>query len=48
MRLKDQLDEIERYISRRSTDRELSKNVHQMLLNVYNLYRVEITRLTIK
>jgi len=48
IRLRDQLDEIERYVSRRSTDRELSKNVHQMLMNVYNLYRVEITRLTIK
>ena len=48
VRLKEQLEEIERYINRRTADRELSKNVHQMILNVYNLYRVEISKLIIK
>lgn len=48
IRLREQLEEIERYVNRRSTDRELSKNVRQMLNNAYNLYRVEISRLTIK
>ncbi len=48
VRLREQLEEIERYVNRRSTDRELSKNVRQMLNNAYNLYRVEISKLTIK
>jgi len=48
VKLKDQLEEIERYVNRRSTDREMSKNVRQMLVNTYNLYRVEISKLTIK
>ena len=48
IKLKDQLEEIERYVNRRSTDREMSKNVRQMLNNAYNLYRVEISKLTIK
>lgn len=48
LKLKGQFDEIERYVNRRSTDRELSKNVRQMLNNAYNLYRVETSKLTIK
>lgn len=48
VRLREQLEEIERYVNRRSTDREMSKNVRQMLNNAYNLYRVEISKLTIK
>jgi len=48
LKLRQQLEEVERYINRRSTDRELNKNVHQMLNNAYNLYRVEISKLTIK
>lgn len=48
VKLREQLEEIERYVNRRSTDRELSKNVRQMLNNTYNLYRVEISKLTIK
>jgi hypothetical protein len=48
LKLKSQFDEIERYVNRRSTDRELSKNVRQMLNNAYNLYRVETSKLTIK
>lgn len=48
VRLREQLEEIEKYVNRRSTDRELSKNVRQMLNNAYNLYRVEISKLTIK
>ncbi len=48
IRLREQLEEIERYVNRRSTDREMSKNVRQMLNNAYNLYRVEISKLTIK
>jgi len=48
LKLKAQFDELERYVNRRSTDRELSKNVRQMLSNAYNLYRVETSKLTIK
>ncbi len=48
IRLREQLEEIERYVNRRSTDRDLNKNVRQMLNNAYNLYRVEISKLTIK
>ncbi len=48
LKLKEQFEEIERYVNRRSTDRELSKNVRQMLNNAYNLYRVETSKLTIK
>ncbi len=42
-----QLDEIDRYVQKRSTDRELIKNVRTMLTNVHNLYRVEVSRLII-
>ena len=48
IKIKAQLDEIEGYINRRSTDRDLNKNIRQMLNNVYNLYRVEISKLQIK
>ncbi len=48
MRLREQLEEIEKYVNRRSADRDLNKNVRQMLNNAYNLYRVEISKLTIK
>ncbi len=48
IKMKSMLDEIEAYMNRRSTDRELNKNVRQMLLNVYNFYRVEISKLQIK
>lgn len=48
IKLKSQFAEIERYINLRSTDRELNRNVRQMLNNAYNLYRVEISKLTIK
>lgn len=45
--LQGQLEEIERYVQKRSTDRELIKNVRKMLTNVNNLYKVEISRLII-
>lgn len=48
LKLKGEFEEIEKYVNRRSTDRELSKNVRQMLNNAYNLYRVETSKLTIK
>ena len=48
LRLREQLEEIEKYVNNRSTDREMSKNIRQMLNNAYNLYRVEISKLTIK
>lgn len=48
IKLKSQFAEIERYVNLRSTDRELNRNVRQMLNNAYNLYRVEISKLTIK
>jgi len=47
-KLEQQLDEIERYIQRRSTDREMNRNVRKMLSNVLNLYKVEISRLIIE
>ncbi|MBN2159488.1 MAG: HEAT repeat domain-containing protein [Spirochaetes bacterium] len=45
--LQNQLDEIDRYVEKRSTDRELIKNVRKMLNNVHNMYKVEISRLII-
>jgi hypothetical protein len=45
--LQGQLEEIERYVQKRTTDRELIKNVRKMLSNVNNLYKVEISRLII-
>lgn len=48
VKLREQLEEIEKYVNRRSTDREMNKNIRQMLNNAYNLYRVEISKLTIK
>lgn len=48
IKLKNQLDEIEKYMNRRSTDRELNRNIKVMLTNAYNLYRIEISKLTIK
>ena len=48
IKIKNQLDEIEKYMNRRSTDRELNRNIKVMLTNVYNLYRIEISKLTIK
>ncbi|HOW81196.1 MAG TPA: hypothetical protein PK573_01440 [Spirochaetota bacterium] len=47
-RLKAQLEEIERYIQRRSTDREMIKNVRRMLKNAHDLYKVEISRIIIE
>lgn len=46
-KLQAQLEEIDRYVQKRSTDRELIKNVRRMLMNVHNLYKVEISRLII-
>lgn len=47
--LKEQLDEIDRYIQRRANnDRELIKNVKKMLDNAYNLYKVEVSRIMIE
>ncbi len=48
MRLQELLDEIDRYVQKRSTDREMIKNVHKMIGNVYNLYKVEISRIIIE
>jgi HEAT repeat protein len=48
IKMKSMIDEIEAYMNRRSTDRELNRSVRQMLLNVYNFYRVEISKLQIK
>jgi predicted XRE-type DNA-binding protein len=42
-----QLNEIDRYVQKRSTDRELIKNVRKMLTNVHNFYKVEISRIII-
>jgi HEAT repeat protein len=46
--LRVQLDEIERYVQRRSTDREMIKNIRKMLKNIHDRYRVEISRLIIE
>jgi hypothetical protein len=48
IKLRNEFDEIEKYIYKRSTDKELNKTVRIMLNNIYNLYRVEISKLTIK
>jgi len=48
LKLKEQLDEIEKYIQRRSTDRELLRNMQKMLTNTYNLYKVEISRIIVR
>jgi len=45
--LHEQLEEIERYVERRITDRETIKNVRKMLNNVENLYKVEISRIIV-
>ncbi|MCP4130649.1 MAG: hypothetical protein GY754_06670 [bacterium] len=47
-KLKNQFDDIERYVQRRSTDRELIRSLHKMLENSYNSYKVEISRIVIK
>ncbi len=46
--IKKQLNDIERYVQRRSTDRELNNNVKKMLTNLYNYYKVEISRIIIE
>jgi hypothetical protein len=43
--LKSQLEEIDRYVQKRSTDRELIKNVKKMLNHIHDLYSVEISRI---
>ncbi len=48
IKLRNQFNEIEKYVIGRSTDRELTKNVSKMLKNIYDLYRIEISKLTIK
>jgi hypothetical protein len=48
MKLQQMLDEIDRYVQKRSTDRELIRNVHRLIQNVYNLYKVEISRIIIE
>ncbi len=47
IKLNDQLKDIDSYIQKRSTDRELIKNVRRMLTNINNLYKVEISRIMI-
>jgi hypothetical protein len=46
--LKKNLDEIERYVQRRSTDRELLRNVRKMLANTYDFFKVDISRIIIE
>jgi hypothetical protein len=48
LKLGKQLKEIEMYVQKRSTDRELIQNVKKMLNNTHNLYKVEISRLRIE
>ncbi len=45
--LLSQLNEIDRYVQKRSTDRELIKNVRKMLTNVHNFYMVEVSRIIV-
>ena len=47
-KLEKELDELEKYISRRSTDREMIRNVRIMIKNINNLYKVEISRFIIE
>ncbi|MCU0847707.1 MAG: hypothetical protein MUD12_07450 [Spirochaetes bacterium] len=46
-KIESQLDEIEKYVQKRSTDRELIKNVKKMVTNINNLYKVEISRIIV-
>jgi len=48
VKLRDKFQDIEKYVIGRSTDRELTKNVSKMLNNIYDLYRIEVSKLTIK
>ncbi len=48
MKLKVQFDEIDNYISENSRDGEMNRKVREMLKNVSDLYRIEISKLTIK
>ncbi|MCL2154527.1 MAG: hypothetical protein FWH53_02560 [Leptospirales bacterium] len=48
IKLRDEFDEIEKYVYKRSADKELHKNIRVMLNSIYNIYRVEISKLTIK
>jgi hypothetical protein len=48
LKIKEQLDEIETFINKRSADRELNKNIKQMLKNLYNTLRIEISKIQIK
>jgi len=47
-KLKFQLDQVEKYVQKRVTDRETIRNVKKMLNNTYNLYQVEISKIIIE
>ena len=47
-KLEKELDELEKYINRRSTDREMIRNVRTMVKNINNLYKVEVSRFIIE
>ena len=46
-KLQVQLEDLERYIIRRSTDRELNKHVRRMIQDTNNLYTLEVSKLII-
>ena len=48
MKIQKELNDIERYVQRRTTDRELIKNVRQMLINIDSLYKVEVSKIMIE
>ena len=42
--MKKEILEVNKYISKRSTDRELIKNTEKMLNNIYKRYMLEVSK----
>lgn len=47
-KLQIQLEDLERYIIRRSTDRELNKNVRKIIQDTNNLFALEVSKIIIE
>ena len=42
--LKHELVELNKYVSRRSTDRELNRNVEKIISNIHKRYMLEVSK----